>query len=168
MQSSVVRSSVVGAFARVSRHLRDRGTALAIGFLVVVSGAGLLVRAESPQAVGTWASLGNTPESRIGAAAVGLPDGRTLITGGTINGAPTDSVVILNPADGTSTAGGTLQVPRAGHTATLLDDGRVLIAGGTSNGLVSADLEVFDPVAHASVLGGAMVQPRTGHAAANL
>src|SRR4029453_19260636 len=102
-----------------------------------------LLQAESPQAVGTWASLGNTPESRVGAAAVGLPDGRTLITGGTVNGAPTDSVVILNPADGSSAASGNLQVPRVGHTATLLDDGRVLIAGGTSNALVSAVIRFF-------------------------
>src|SRR5262245_225474 len=168
MQIIYVRRSVVSAFARLSRHLRDRGTALAVVLLVIASSAGLLLRAESPQAVGTWASLGNTPDSRVGAAAVGLPDGRTLITGGTVNGAPTDSVVIFSPANGSFTSGGNLQVPRVGHTATLLDDGRVLIAGGTSNALVSADLELFDPVAHVSVLGGAMVQPRTGHAASKL
>src|SRR5207247_3611167 len=109
------------------------------------------LRAEPPQAVGTWATLGTTPESRVGAAAVALPDGRTLIAGGSIDSAPTDSVVVFNPADGSFTTAGHLLVPRVGHTATLLEDGRVLIAGGTSGSLVSADLELFDPNAAVSV-----------------
>ena len=91
MQISYVSRSVVRTFATLSRHLRDGRMALAIFLLVLVSGAGLLLRAESPQAVGAWASLGTTPESRVGAAAVGLADGRTLIAGGTVNGTPTDS-----------------------------------------------------------------------------
>ena len=37
-----------------------------------LSGAGLLLRAQAPQAVGTWASLGATPESRVGAAALAI------------------------------------------------------------------------------------------------
>ena len=135
MQISYVRNSVLDGFAKLSRHLRDGRMALAVVLLVVVSSAGLLLRAESPQPVGTWASLGNAPENRVGAAAVGLSDGRTLIAGGSINGSPTASVVILNPADGSFTAAGNLQVPRVGHTATLLDDGRVLIAGGNSGSL---------------------------------
>ena len=168
MQILSVSRSVVRAFAKLSRHLRDRGTALAIVLLVVLSSAGLLLRAESPQAVGTWASLGNTPESRVGAAAVGLPDGRTLITGGSVGGAATDSVVMFDPADGSFTAWGNLMTPRVGHTATLLDDGRVLIAGGTVGTLISADVELFIVGAHGSVTGGQMTQPRTGHAAAKL
>ena len=60
--------------------IRRLGFALAV--LALVSGAGLLLRAEPPQAVGTWASIGTAPENRIGAAAVALPDGRTLIVGG--------------------------------------------------------------------------------------
>ena len=67
------------------RHSRRRiGFVLAVTALV--SAAGLLLRAEPPQAVGTWASIGATPESRVGAAAVALPDGRTLIAGGSIDG----------------------------------------------------------------------------------
>ena len=77
-------------------------TRIAFGVLltVFVSAAGLLLRAEPPQAVGMWASIGTTPDSRVGAAAVALPDGRTLIAGGSIDGTPTDTVVIFNPADG--------------------------------------------------------------------
>ena len=60
--------------------IRRLGFALAA--LALVSGAGLLLRAEPPQEVGTWASIGAAPENRIGAAAVALADGRTLIAGG--------------------------------------------------------------------------------------
>ena len=141
------------------RQLKVR---VAFGLLLAafVSAAGLLLRAEPPQAVGTWASLGATPESRIGAAAVALPDGRTLIVGGSIAGAATDSVVVFDPADGSFASAGHLLLPRVGHTATLLYDGRVLIAGGTAGDLLSADLELFDPSTGNSVLGGAMAQPR--------
>ena len=75
---------------------------LALGLVLVafVFAATRIIRAELPQAVGTWASLGATPESRIGAAVVLLKDGRTLIVGGSVNGAPTDSVVIFDPNAG--------------------------------------------------------------------
>ena len=126
------------------------------------------IRAELPQAIGTWASLGTTPESRVAAAAVALKDGRTLIAGGSVDGTATDSVVVFDPNTGSFSLAGHLLLARVGHTATLLDDGRVLIAGGTAGDLDSADLELFDPVAGASVLGGAMTQPRSGHAAAKL
>jgi Galactose oxidase, central domain len=142
--------------------------ALGCALVAIVFAATHGIRAELPQAVGTWASLGATPESRIGAAAVVLPDGRTIITGGSVAGAATDSVVAFNPADGTFVSIGHLLVARAGHTATLLDDGHVLIAGGTSGDLISADLELFDPASGLSTLGGSMSQARTGHSAAKL
>ena len=48
-----------------------------IGFLItliaLVWGAGLMVRAQPPQQVGTWAGLGASPENRIGAPRWRLP-----------------------------------------------------------------------------------------------
>ena len=81
--------------------------------------------------------------SPISAAAVALPDGRTLVAGGLANGTPTAAVVVFDPADSAFATAGQLLEPRAGHTATLLEDGRVLIAGGTVNELLSGDLEIF-------------------------
>src|SRR6266545_1031085 len=126
---------------------------IAFGILIVsfVSVSGLLLLAGAPQAVGTWRSLGAGVDNRVGAASVALPDGRVLVTGGSVDGTATDSVILLNAADGSRRAVGRLLAPRAGHTATLLDDGRVLIAGGTVDGLVSADLELLDPSTGASV-----------------
>ena len=109
-RTSVIRLLVGTSdrFHKLARPLGIRRWSAPVTWSIVLaaflSGAGLLLRAQAPQAVGTWASLGATPESRVGAAAVGLPDGRTLIAGGSVNGTPTASVVILNPADGSSTA----------------------------------------------------------------
>jgi hypothetical protein len=134
--------------------------------LALVSGAGLLLRAEPPQAVGTWTSIGAAPENRIGAASVALPDGRTLIVGGLANGTPTDAVVVFDPADSSFSTAGQLLEPRAGHTATVLEDGHVLIAGGTVNELLSGDIEIFDPSTGASALVATLAELRSGHAAA--
>jgi len=110
----------------------------------LVAGAGMLLHAEPPQAIGTWASIGASPEDRVGAASVALPDGRTVIAGGIASGIPTDAVVLFDPEAGSFTASGQLTAPRTGHTSTLLADGRVAIAGGTVNGLLTADIEILD------------------------
>jgi hypothetical protein len=54
---------------------------------------------------------------------------------------------IFDPATGTFSATGALQVPRLSHSALLLPDGRVLAAGGT-RGTVRGGIpetELFDP-----------------------
>ena len=130
--------------------------------------SGLALRAQLPQQVDTWALRGTSPDNRVNAAAVALADGRTLIAGGTIDGVPTDTVVIYDPASGSFSSAGQLLVARTGHTATLLDDGRVLIAGGTINSVLSGDLELFDVVAGTSTLAATMAELRSGHAAARL
>jgi Galactose oxidase, central domain len=140
------------------RTLKNR-VALGVVLAGLVFGATHNIRAELPQAIGTWASLGATPESRVGAAAVALKDGRTVIAGGAVDGVATDSVVVFDPNTGSFSIVGHLLLARVGHTATLLDDDRILIAGGTAGDLISADLELFDPVAGVSVLGGVMAAP---------
>src|SRR5687767_8129289 len=102
----------------------------------LIAGTGLMLRAQLQQEAGSWASIGASPDHRVGAAAVALGDGRTLIAGGVIDGTPTDVVIIYDPADASVGNAGRLLLPRAGHTATLLEDGRVLIAGGTVNNVL--------------------------------
>ena len=69
-------------------------------FLIVIAGitgAGLMLRAEPPQAVDTWAQMGTVPDARTSAASAVLPDGRTLIAGGALaDGTSTDSIVIVD------------------------------------------------------------------------
>jgi Galactose oxidase, central domain len=147
---------------------RMRMTKLLLALVLMASGSGLLVVAQARQDVGTWAPAGVVADSRSGAAAVVLNDGRTLITGGLVAGAPTDGVVVYDPVTHGITLAGQLLAARVGHTATLLEDGRVLVAGGQVGDAVSADLEVFDPVLGSSTLLGQMAQPRTRHAAARI
>src|SRR2546428_348064 len=59
-----------------------------------------------------------------------LPNGKTLIAGGTAGGgAATTSSELYDPVAGTFTATGSLNTGRIYHTATLLSNGLVLIAG---------------------------------------
>ena len=130
--------------------------------------SGLMLSAQAPQAVGTWAPAGALTESQSGGAVV-LEDGRTLIVGGSgADGAPTDRVLIVNPWDNSLITAGRLLAARVGHTATLLADGRVLVTGGTVDGTLVADLELFNVETGASELVGALGQARTGHSAARL
>src|SRR5688572_22450226 len=142
------------AYMRRVQPVRKIYFSLIVATLALSSG--LALRAQLPQQVDTWALRGTSPDNRVGAAAVALADGRTLIGGGTIDGAPTDTVVIYDPASGSFSSTGQLLTARTGHTATLLDDGRVLIAGGTINSVLSGDLELFDPAAGTSTLAATM------------
>jgi hypothetical protein len=136
-------------------------------------GSGLLLTAQQPQAVGSWAQMAeHVADSRIGAASAVLPDGRTLIAGGLVDGQPTARVVIFDPVTNSFVGAGEMAAARVGHTATLLDDGRVLIAGGRIADQVVPDLEVFSPHADleqsSSALIGTMLTARESHAAAKL
>ena len=84
-------------------------------------------------AAGTFTSIANTspvtPEDF--AAAVRLPNGTVMITGGQlIGGSGGTSAELYDPTSGTFTSLGNMNMGRHTHTATLLPDGAVLIAGG--------------------------------------
>ncbi|HYU80339.1 MAG TPA: kelch repeat-containing protein, partial [Vicinamibacterales bacterium] len=113
--------------------------------LFAAMGSGLLLWAQNPQPIGTWEAIGAIPDARANAASVALPDGRTLIAGGTnVAGELLNTVVIYDPAARTFAAAGQLTSARSGLTATLLKDGRVLLAGGQTASGVSTSLEIFD------------------------
>ncbi len=118
---------------------------IAVVVLLVAFGSGLLLKAEPPQAVRTWASMGTIADSSA-----------------------TDSIAIFDPSDNSTSAVGQLTAPRAGHTATVLADDRILVAGGTANDRILNDIEVVDLVAGTSTPISPLVQPRTGHAATRL
>jgi hypothetical protein len=84
-------------------------------------------------------------ESRSGAAAVQLTDGRILITGGSdSNGVPEATAEVYDPATGAFTAVPDMTVPRANHAAIVLQDGDVLVTGGlTTGGGYSDSAEIY-------------------------
>ena len=99
-----------------------------------------------------------------------LNNGTTLIAGGADNsGTGIPAAEIYNPATGTFSATGSLNIPRSSHSATLLSNDTVLIAGGvdsSNNALASAEL--FNPGTGIFTPTGSLTNAREFHAAALL
>ena len=119
----------------------------------------------------TWSSAGHMTEARTGAAAVQLPDGRILITGGSdSNGVPQATAEVYDPASGAFTAAPDMNVPRANHAAILLGSGDVLVTGGlTTGGGYSDSAEIYSVSSQAwTLLPSSMGTGLEGHAMALL
>lgn len=116
---------------------------------------------------GTWSPTFSLRAARAAHAAVLLPSGRVLLTGGEGAAGRSESV---DPSGPNSDEGPQLAEARRFHTATLLRDGRVLLSGGEDESKnPSATLEVlgFDGgFAHAA--GGPMPEARPRPAAVAL
>src|SRR5512132_4414177 len=111
-------------------HRPARAITVALFVFTMAAICGLVVRADSPQPIGTWAVSGNVGDGRSGAVSVALPDGRTLVMGGVlVDGTTTDSVLVYDPASGAAESAGRLLEARTNHAAVLLEDGRVLVSG---------------------------------------
>ena len=87
---------------------------------------------------GTWTSAGSLAVPRVFHSATLLPNGKVLVTGGYKNDHPGGVTLpqsvqvseLFDPATGTLTGAGDLNVARESATATLLASGEVLVAGG--------------------------------------
>jgi hypothetical protein len=91
-----------------------------------------------------WSLTGSLNTSRYLPTATLLPNGKVLVAGGSLNGAPLNSAELYDPAVGTWSFTGSLNMPRYLHTATLLPNGKVLVVGGVDvSNLTSAEL--YDP-----------------------
>jgi hypothetical protein len=89
-------------------------------------------------ATGQWTLTGSMTQPRCLHSATLLPNGEVLVSGGvnSIYNTNTNTVTgteIYNPATGTWTATGSLNVSRAQTATLLLADGEVLSAGGYNN-----------------------------------
>jgi hypothetical protein len=77
-------------------------------------------------------------EARTYHTATLLPSGKVLVAGG---GDENSTAEFYDPATGSFSTTGGMEIGRSGHTATLLPNGSVLVAGGgIFAGLASAEL----------------------------
>jgi hypothetical protein len=137
------------------------GNVLVAGGTKRLGGTDLLATAElyDPQ-TGAWSATQGMVVARVGHAAVLLPDGKVLVTGGTGSekpgaGAPwLTSAELYDPGTGTWASTASMATPRGyGLSATLLADGKVLVAGGMgivpmpggTGSAVVASAELYDP-----------------------
>jgi len=126
---------------------------------------------------GTWTRTGGFDETRLGASAVTLADGRVLIVGGAsrLEDAPLQqaSAEVYDPTLGRWRSAGTLATARNGFVLVALSDGGAIIAGGfgdpgtTGNARLST-VERFDPVSNTWSPAGELPFPVTGAAGVRL
>ena len=97
----------------------------------------------------TLSSGGSGIRNSWEASATQLKDGRVLVAGGKLGGAPTDSTRIYDPQSNSFSDGPALAVKVRGHGAVRILDGRILIVAGTAEtGSATNATQIFDPVAN--------------------
>jgi galactose oxidase-like protein/Kelch motif protein len=140
----------------------------------LMSVAGLLLQAvalaQQPKIAPSWTITGSLNTAREGYTATLLPNGKVLVAGGTLArfGLTTysDSAELYDPATGTWSYTGNLNVGRTRHTATLLSNGKVLVVGGEAGAdQVTSTSELYDPATETWSSTGQTHCAGTGHTA---
>ena len=119
-------------------------------------------------ATGTWTNTSSMGTARDLDTATLLLSGKALVVGGSATGdsAPAlASAELYDPATGTWTPTGSLNVARTYHTATLLPDGRVLVAGGEDGITAFSSAELYDPATGTWTATGPLESARSVHTA---
>ena len=98
---------------------------------------------------GTFSSIGKTTAPHEYSAAVRLPNGTVLITGGQLAGGNgSGGTDVYDQATNMFTSAGGMNVGRHQHTATVLPDGTVLIVGGYATWpSATSSAEIYKPAA---------------------
>ncbi len=94
------------------------------------------------RATGTFRTVAGMSTPRASHAAIALPDGRVLVTGGWTGRHATASAELYDPVTGRFTPAGNMVAARMSHSAVALPDSRVLLCCGSGT---EAFAEIFDP-----------------------
>jgi len=134
----------------------DAATASADGHLFMIGGRGQGGELTSVVSFDgrVWSDLPPLPESRRGAAAAVLPDGRLLVAGGESGGQPLGSVRVLEPEADAWTDGPPMPHAQTNMGSAVID-GRVYLFGGSVPERAQAVL-IFDPDAGTWTIGASM------------
>jgi N-acetylneuraminic acid mutarotase len=123
-----------------------------------------------PQTIHSSAA-GDLITARTGHSEKLLPNGKVLVAGGYVPAPdgqllsqPLSSAELYDPARGTWSSTGSLNVPRVEFTATLLENGKVLVVGG-GEGYELNSAELYDPATGTWSLTGSLNVARSYHAA---
>ncbi|MBL8721949.1 MAG: hypothetical protein JNL79_38550 [Myxococcales bacterium] len=112
---------------------------------------------------GAFTATGSMASRRLDHAAVLLPSGRVLVTGGDDGTAFQSSAELFDPGTGVWSAAGTMAIERVAHTATLV--GATVVVVGGSNGEPLASVDLFDPSAGTWSVGASMPVAHADHVA---
>ena len=115
-------------------------------------------------ATGTWSVTGGLLQPRYRQTATLLQNGKVLVAGGSDDGDGVTNLAsaeLYDPATGTWSSTGNLNVSRILHTATLLPNGNVLVAGGYSHNMVLVDIGLH-AASPTSLNGAELYDPATG------
>ena len=114
-----------------------------------------------------WTPTASLAAARAVHAAVVLPDGKVLVTGGdSVATRYLPSAELYDPTTGTWSLTPPMAEGHAYHPALLLPDGKVLVAGGTGkSGNSSRKSELYDPATGTWSPTGDMTRIRTAYAA---
>jgi len=109
----------------------------------------------------TVSGAGTLTEARYQHAAVELPNGNVLMSGGTGNGTNAKaSAEIWNAGSGTWSSTGAMSTSRLGHTMFVLPNGKAIAIGGktTISGSPLTSTEIYDPATSTWSAGPATAQ----------
>jgi hypothetical protein len=115
-------------------------------------------------ATGSWSTTASC-NARAFAAAVVLPNGKVLVTGGMTSAtATTNTCQVFDPVAQSWAATGAMGTARAFHTATLMANGEVVVIGGLNNSTTATNsVEIFNGTTWRA--GPWMLEPRAKHTA---
>ena len=105
----------------------------------------------------TWTAKNNLPVAWVDGRVGNLPDGRTLIFGGSVNGSGTrvTTAYIYDPDLDTYELAASMPVGVGNHVAATMADGRIISVAGVldGNNVNSLNTQIFDPATMSWYLG---------------